>query len=158
MKTISVDTVVSQLSNYCLPHLTTLIIITGENSLPKPSVFSQLFQYNSFPCLNEIRILTKKNYECYYDYYCRQPRYVDIDKVIFGVEYEKNAVMHLDNYYTCTSYVYTCKSDNRLANIPSGPFRFMYNNTVVAFKTESFAMEAFVNSIIEVIHLFLIHL
>ena len=57
---ISIETVVSTLSAFCLPHLTTLYIITGDDSIPEPSAFSPLFYYNCFPSLNQISIMRLK--------------------------------------------------------------------------------------------------
>lgn len=60
VNTTSIGEVVSQLNSVCLPHLSTLFIITDDDSIPKPSVFAPLFQYNCFPCLKQISILRLK--------------------------------------------------------------------------------------------------
>lgn len=85
------------------------------------------------------------------------PRYLDIENLIFGIEYEKNTVMHLDKYYTSVSYVYTCKNGNRIANLPGGPFRFTYNDEVYSFDTKSFTVDSLMDTIIRVIHMYLVH-
>lgn len=53
---------ISQLIKYCLPHLTTLIIITDNTSIPPSKAFSPLFYYNCFPSLKQISILTLTKY------------------------------------------------------------------------------------------------
>lgn len=53
---------ISQLIKYCLPHLTTLIIITDNTSIPPSKAFSPLFYYNCFPSLKQINILTLTDY------------------------------------------------------------------------------------------------
>lgn len=56
-----------------------------------------------------------------------------------------------EEYSTSISYHFTCKSDDRLANLPGGPFKFMYKKVLYPFNISSCELDDFMNSIIEVV-------
>lgn len=156
----------------CFPHLSTLIIVGDDHYLPDPSSFSALFKYNCFPSLNRISILVSIDYplkeESYHmikeekliqmeDSYIDQPRNIQIGKLQFGIDYVNNTAHYLDNYYSSTSYVYTCKSGNRLANLPGGSMRFEYNNHHYSFSIKQRACRI-KDCIVEVSFISRIHL
>lgn len=62
MNDTSIITVISQLCEYCLPYLTTLLIVTDSTHIPQSRAFSPLFYYNCFPSLKHINILTLTEY------------------------------------------------------------------------------------------------
>lgn len=162
----SVHEVINELTGYynCLPHLTKLIIVGDDHDLPDPSSFSALFEYNCFPSLNRISILVSIDYPLKKESFnvfkeekqmsvgCScidQPCNIQIGKLKFGIDYVNNTVHYLDNYYSSTSYVYTCKSGNRLANIPGGSMKFEYNNHYYSFSIKQRAC-GIIDCIVEV--------
>lgn len=244
VNTTSIGEVVSQLSNVCLPHLTTLFIIINDDSIPEPGTFSPLFEYNCFPSLKQISILTLKE-----DYAIEKKEVIDvkkevvdtsststndatnvidqilsqsndsklvsdvkdsqitdstnnqgvavnehqglseepnvkedrdvnphsndaqpvdpqpqlsshvnndngelqIDKLQYEVTRDSNDVNYRNDLYTSVSYMYRCKSEDRLANLPGGPFKFRYKQTCYSFDVSSSdSVEQLKNVIIEV--------
>lgn len=217
--TTSVYTAVSQLSAVCLPHLTTLFIIADNDSIPEPSAFSPLFEYNCFPCLKQISILRlreaasrrieevitetnkldnavdsqvgvqkvkeeelcvssiRNESQTHSDEELYGPNEIDlsitssslgitivlvtyldnnrvenlqIGQLEFAVDCENNNAMCTEEYSASISYRFTCKSDNRLANLPGGPYKFMYKKVLYPFSIPSCKLDDFNNSIIEV--------
>lgn len=156
------------LSDYCLPYLTTLYIVNGDNS--RPSEFFELFEYNCFPSLKKISLLVSKDNSLKTegfdkikeesllhvdDSHSDQPSSIHIGKLKFKIKYHNDTVNYLDNYYSSASYMYTCKSDDRLANLPGGLYRFKYNDHLYPFNIRS---RDITSSIVEVSHSFHIHL
>lgn len=76
---------------------------------------------------------------------------LQIGELQFIVECESNTTMYSKDYSTSISYHFTCKSDDRLANLPGGPFKFMYKKVLYPFDIPSCELDDFKNSIIEVV-------
>lgn len=76
---------------------------------------------------------------------------LQINKLQFDFKCDNSTVNYLDNNYSSTSYVYTCKNEDRLANLPGGSFKFRYNQIWYSFDTSSSNnAEQLKNDIIEV--------
>lgn len=76
---------------------------------------------------------------------------LQIGQLQFVVECENNSKMCTKECSTSISYHFTCKSDDRLANLPGGTFKFMYKKVLYPFDIPSCELDDFKNSIIEVV-------
>lgn len=77
-----------------------------------------------------------------------------IDKLQFDIGLNNGDMKYVGKLYNCVSYEFTCKNDNRLENLPIGPFKFTYNNHVYTFSNNSKKLNKLKTRIIEVFILY----
>ena len=82
---------------------------------------------------------------------------MQVGNLEFDVRSESSDVTYLDQNYSSLSYSFTCKSEDRLANIPGGPLTFAYKNHSYPFDSSSCKLSKFRSSIIEVSVLYLLY-
>lgn len=81
-----------------------------------------------------------------------------IDKLKFEVKTCSSDITYRDQNYSSVSYVYTCHSEDRLANHPDGSYSFVYKNQVYTYTIPPNAKNELKSYIVEVFLLCMDHL
>lgn len=137
----------------CQAHLgfLTHIIITPLNDCDEKDLYC-LFEYRSLSSLISITFGIAVPLVSYIDY--NEVKSLKIDELQFDVKCESGEVKYLDRLYNSVSYDFKCKNNNRLENLPVGPFKFTYNNNTYTFTNDSSKLTKLKDNIIEVFCLY----